>query len=53
MIGPSKGSAILTLSPASIPMYEKLSGKQSNFAPAEAASFFHNANPENQYRSGF
>lgn len=41
MMGPSKGSATLTLSPSLAPIKEKLSGKQSNFAPAAAASFAH------------
>lgn len=39
IIGPFKGSAILTLSPSLAPTNEKDSGKQSNFAPADAASF--------------
>lgn len=39
IIGPSKGSAILTLSPSLAPTKENASGKHSNFAPADAASF--------------
>lgn len=38
--GPSNACATLILSPSLAPTYEKLSGKQSNFAPAEAASFY-------------
>lgn len=39
IIGPSKGSAILRLSPFFAPTNEKFSGKQTSFAPAEAASY--------------
>lgn len=39
IIGPSKGSAILRDSPLFVPTNEKLSGKQSNFTPSNAASY--------------